>query len=131
MQTSDKNSSWKRLGLLLLTFVFAAPVMTYADEPVKELAAKKAAPADLQPLEEIPPPTISTDENPDEPQITIIKKKGETIEEYRINGTLYMMKITPDHGVPYYLQKEDQDGGWVNIGPNPPLIIPKWTIFTF
>ena len=131
MQTNDKNSSGNRLALLLLTFVFAAPVMAYADEPVKEQAARKAAPSDLQPLEEIPPPKISTDENPDEPQITIIEKKGETIEEYRINGQLYMMKITPEHGVPYYLNKEDQDGGWVNIGPNPPLIIPKWTIFTF
>lgn len=131
MQISDKNSSWKLAGLLLLTFVLTAPAISYADAPVKEPVAKKPAPADLQPLEEIPPPTISADENPDEPQITIIKKKGETIEEYRINGQLYMMKITPEHGVPYYLNKEDQDGGWVNVGPNPPLIIPKWTIFTF
>jgi len=127
MQTKDKNSGWKHVGLLLLTFAFATPLMGNAEEP----ATRRTPPADLQPLEEIPPPTISTEENPDEPQITIIKKKGETIEEYRINGQLYMMKVTPEHGVPYYLQKEDQDGGWVNIGPNPPLIIPKWTIFTF
>lgn len=94
-------------------------------------AQAKEPPEGLQPLEEIPPPAISNEENTDEPQITIIKKKGETIEEYRINGQLYMMKVTPEHGVPYYLQKEDQNGGWVNIGPNEPLIIPKWTIFRF
>jgi hypothetical protein len=91
----------------------------------------KDRPADLQPLEDIPPPAISNQENPDEPEVTIIKKQGETIEEYRINGELYMMKVTPEHGVPYYLHKEDQDGGWTNIGPNPPLSIPKWTIFRF
>lgn len=88
-------------------------------------------PPDLQPLEEIPPPTISNDADPDEPEVTIIKKETETIEEYRINGELYMMKITPANGVPYYLHKEDQAGEWINSGPMPPLSIPKWTIFRF
>lgn len=112
--------SYKILDLLLLAFILV-PVLAQGKEP----------PVNLQPLEDILPPTISLDENQDEPQITIIKKKEETIEEYRINGQLYMMKVTPAHGVPYYLHKEDQDGGWINTGPNPPLIIPKWTIFRF
>ncbi|MDP3678795.1 MAG: DUF2782 domain-containing protein [Methylotenera sp.] len=123
MQNCDQNKSWKRAGVWLMALMLL-PLLVQAQD-------KKISPADLQPLEEIPPPTISSDENPDEPQITIIKKEGETIEEYRINGQLYMMKITPAHGVPYYLHKEDQDGGWINSGPNQPLIIPKWTIFRF
>ena len=131
MQTNDKNSGWKRIGVLMLALMLV-PVLANAQEPAaKQPVAKNAPPADLQPLEEIPPPTIGSDENPDEPEITIIKKQGETIEEYRINGQLYMMKITPAHGVPYYLHKEDQDGSWINTGPNPPLSIPKWTIFRF
>ncbi len=125
MRKSD-NKSWKHVGVWLMALM-VMPLFVQAQEP----SAKKAAPADLQPLEEVPPPTISNDDNPDEPQITIIKKEGETIEEYRINGQLYMMKITPAHGVPYYLHKEDQDGSWINDGPTPPLIIPKWTIFRF
>lgn len=95
------------------------------------LLQAKDLPANLEPLEDIPPPSISTEDNPDEPVITIIKKQGETIEEYRVGGQLYMMKITPKHGVPYYLHREDQDGAWVNVGPNPPLSVPKWTIFRF
>ncbi len=95
------------------------------------LAQAKDLPSNLQPLEDIPPPSISAEDNPDEPVITIIKKQGETIEEYRVGGQLYMMKITPKHGVPYYLHREDQDGAWVNVGPNPPLSVPKWTIFRF
>lgn len=92
----------------------------------------KDSPKDLQALEEIPPPTISSETNPDEPEVTIVKKdNGEMVEEYRMNGELYMMKVTPANGVPYYLHKEDQDGGWTNVGPNPPLAIPKWTIFRF
>jgi len=111
----------KMVGMLLLGMMLA-PMLAQGKEP----------PAGLQPLEEIPPPTISTDADPDEPEITIVKKNnGDTIEEYRINGQLYMMKITPSHGVPYYLHKEDQDAAWTNDGPNPPIAIPKWTIFRF
>ena len=113
------RKSYLNLALLLLVGMLPA------------LALAKAPPANLQPLEEIPPPAIGKDDGVDEPEITIIKKKEETIEEYRINGQLYMMKITPTHGVPYYLYKEDQEGGWVTSGPNPPLSIPKWTIFRF
>lgn len=87
-------------------------------------------PPNLEPLEDIAPPTI-TNKDKNEPEVTVVKKNGETIEEYRINGQLYMMKVTPAHGVPYYMHKEDQEGGWVMDGPNPPLIIPKWTIFRF
>lgn len=125
MQTDNQGRSWKHVGLLLLAIAFAAPVLA------GETTTRRPIPADLQPLEEIPPPAISNEENPDEPQITIVKKKGETIEEYRINGQLYMMKVTPEHGVPYYLHKEDQDGSWINDGPTPPMSIPKWTLFRF
>jgi hypothetical protein len=92
-----------------------------------------AAPANAEPLEDVPPPPKIVDGEAleAEPQITIRKKGKETIEEYSINGEVYMMKVTPEHGVPYYLHKEDQDGGWVNTGPVQPLSIPKWVIFRF
>jgi hypothetical protein len=125
MKKFAKNIIWKSSGFLLALTVLQLPLVAVAAEP------NKTPPADLQPLEDIPPPAISNDQNADEPEITIVKKKGETIEEYRVNGQLYMMKITPAHGVPYYMHKEDQNGGWVNDGPNQPLIIPKWTLFRF
>lgn len=123
MRKDYKIKIWKSLGMLLLVSIpMQLPSVALAKEP----------PANLQPLEDIPPPTIGTDENAaGEPQITIVKKKGETIEEYRINGQLYMLKVTPAHGVPYYMHKEDQDGGWLMDGPNQPLSIPKWTLFRF
>jgi hypothetical protein len=97
------------------------------------LALAAGQPPQLEPLPEPPPPPPGTDLNgADEPEVTIIKKGGETVEEYRINGQLYMLKITPEHGVPYYLQKEDQEGGWARMdGPTPPLVIPKWVLFRF
>jgi len=42
-----------------------------------------------------------------------------------------MMKVTPEGGVPYYLHKNDPNGGWVNVGPNPPLSVPHWILFRF
>lgn len=106
-------------SLLLLCWL----TLTWAVEP----------PVGYEVIEDIPPPPKAIDEEINaEPQITIIKKGAETIEEFRINGEMYMMKVTPDHGVPYYLMKEDQDGGWARYdGPSPPLSIPKWVIFRF
>lgn len=90
-------------------------------------------PPNLEPIPDIPPPPMGADTGEaDEPEVTIVKKNGETIEEYRINGELYMMKVTPAGGGPsYYLSREDQEGGWINTGPNKPLIIPKWILFRF
>lgn len=118
------NLYWLGLVCLLAMPVSALAQDAKAPQPLP-------TPADAIPLEDIPPPALSNDQNADEPQITIVKKKGETIEEYRVNGQLYMMKVTPEHGVPYYLHKEDQDGAWINDGPNQPVVIPKWTIFRF
>ena len=126
MRKISKSIIWKNVALLRVLGVAQLPSLAAAETP-----KAKTPPADLQPLEDIPPPAMTNEDNADEPQITIIKKKGETIEEYRINGQLYMMKITPAHGVPYYMHKEDQNGGWVNDGPSQPISIPKWTIFRF
>lgn len=49
-----------------------------------------------------PPPPLVTD--PDlEPQVTIIRRDTETLEEVRIGGDLKFIKVTPRTGVPYYL----------------------------
>ncbi len=106
---------------------------------IQATAAKQ--PDNLELLEEVQPPP-NTLNNPNsnadaaddaaiEPQVTIRKKGKETIEEYRINGEMYMMKVTPEHGVPYFLHKEDSNGAWVNVGPNQPLSVPKWILFRF
>ena len=44
-----------------------------------------------------------------EPEVTIIKRESEVIHEYRMNGELYMVKIVPQFGFPYYLVDRDVD----------------------
>lgn len=98
--------------------------------PIMALAAGQ--PSNLEPLPEPPPPPGLGADPGTEPDITIIKKGTNTVQEYRINGELYMQKITPAHGVPYYLVKEDQNGGWSRIeDSNSPISIPKWVLFNF
>lgn len=57
---------------------------------------------------ELPAPVQSGEEM--EPDITIIRKGKDTIQEYRRNGRLYMVKVQPDVGPPYYLLDTNGDG---------------------
>lgn len=56
--------------------------------------------------------------------------KGDVINEFRINGQLYMVRITPKKGVPYYLVDADGDGNletrWNELAPD--LLIPAWVL---
>ncbi len=47
---------------------------------------------------------------PMEPDVTIIRRGEETIEEYRINNQLYRVKITPVIGPSYELVDTNGDG---------------------
>ena len=117
------------LPCILLSLALSG--VSVAAEPAN-VAPKGNTPKNLEVLEDLSQPPKTLDETLVEPQVTIVKKGTDTVEEYRINGELYMMKITPAHGVPYYLQKQDQEGGWSRLdGPSPPLAIPKWVIFRF
>lgn len=106
--------------LTLLLLAIALPV-----------AAQQAKPPVLQPLPEPPPPGFELDPAL-EPQVTILKRGADTVEEYRIGGKLYMIKVTPPHGRPYYLIDQRGDGTFMrqdnyDSGIRPPM----WVIFQF
>lgn len=68
-----------------------------------------------------------------EPDVTIVQRKDATIEEYRLNGRLYMVKVIPFVGKPYYLVDNDGDGlmeGRVSDLKRDPLV-PQWVIFSW
>lgn len=95
--------------------------------------AAQPQPPDLRPLE--PPPTLDSNAPQDadlEPQVTIIQRTEQTEEEYRIGGKLYMVKITPKTGKPYYLVDDRGDGKFsrqesLDSGVRP----PRWVIHEF
>ncbi len=90
-------------------------------------------PPNLQPAPEPPPPPKGYELDPVlEPQVTIIKRGTDTVEEYRIGGRLYMMKVTPPGGVPYYLVDERGDGKFARQdGYDTGIRPPQWVIFSF
>ncbi len=91
--------------------------------------AQKPVPDNLEPL---PPPPAFDAAPDDEPQVTITKQTEQTVEEYRVGGKLYMIKITPKHGVPYYLVDDRGDGKFVRQESlDSGLRVPRWTIHSF
>ena len=87
-------------------------------------------PADLQPLPAVPPPPPGMEAFDEalEPQVTIVKRESETREEFRVKGKLYMVKVTPPHGVPYYLIDKEGKGQMVREDSLPNLAVPMWVI---
>ena len=96
-------------------------------------AAAAAQRPDLQPLPEPPPPPAGALDPELEPQVTIRKKDGDTIEEYRVGGRLVMIKVTPARGVPYILTDSKGDGSFTNRRDSleTPPGVPMWVLFTF
>ncbi len=106
---------------LLFILLFAVALPVFAED----------TPKDLQPIPDPGPPPQAEDQSL-EPQVTIIKRGTDTVEEYRINGKLYMMKVTPKSGIPYYLVDETGGGNLIrrdslDTGIRPPMwVIHSW-----
>ena len=76
-------------------------------------------PNNLQPVPEPPPPLPGMALDPAlEPQVTIIQRGTDTVEEYRVAGKLYMLKVTPANGRSYYLI--DEKRRWPHDAPGQP-----------
>lgn len=89
----------------------------------------------LEPLPDAvpPPPEVVQSGQPLEPDITIIQRKDVTIEEHRLNGHLYKIKVTPAVGKPYYLLDSDGDGvmetNMTEVYSD--FVVPQWVLFSW
>lgn len=92
--------------------------------------AAQTQPPKLEPIPEPPPPPVSLDE-PLEPQVTILRRGEDKVEEYRMNGKLYMLKVTPPQGVPYYMIDNAGDGHFMRHSLDSGVRVPMWVIGTF
>lgn len=85
---------------LLPGLLFALPVFAVDDRP-----------PDLVEIPEAPEPPLPVQSGEEmEPDITIIRKGKSTVQEYRRAGKLYMIKVIPDVGPPYYMVDSNGDG---------------------
>ncbi len=102
--------------------------------PAAAESTERPKPPGTVPLEEVPPPPPSITSKPEPaPQITTRTEGGQTIQEYRINGKLYMMRITPSHGHPYILMDMNGDGTFTRQDHplDSGLRVPQWVLMEF
>jgi Protein of unknown function (DUF2782) len=114
------------VAALLVAALAAACATTVAwaqpAPPPPPLPAESAVP---------PPPPLVTD--PDlEPQVTIIRRETETLEEVRIGGDLKFVKVTPRTGVPYYLVPDPNGQQFIRRDSlDTSLKVPLWVLLSW
>jgi hypothetical protein len=103
--------------LVFLLLLFAAPLLPGEEAPVPE-------PPDL-------PPKVESGQVL-EPEVTIVESEKQVTHEYRINGQLYMVKVIPTAGPPYYLLDTDGDGE-LDVRRDRPdeTFVPQWVLFSW
>lgn len=60
-----------------------------------------------------------------EPDITTQQQADRTIEEYRINGRLYAIRIIPPSGKAYFLYDNEGDGNFQRVDAEH-VPVPDW-----
>lgn len=109
--------------VILMSIALATSASLYAQEAPD--ATGGLPPPDL------PDPIRSGQEI--EPEVTIIQRDKSVVEEYRVNGALYMMKVTPSVGPAYYLIDQDGDGRLESrtnkLGSD--TAVPQWILFSW
>ncbi len=109
--------------LLAVGIVFSVPHAVRAQQDFPEFEDVPLPP-------ELPDPVM--DGQPLEPEVTIIRREDSIIEEYRINGMLYGVKVTPVVGPPYYLMDSNGDGSMESrLDDLERLHIPQWVLFSW
>ena len=130
----------RSLYLLLLSgFSMAALAAELAPAPPPPPAPAEAAPREVPPAqpaparsEAMPAAAQGAGAAGEEPEVIITKQTEQTIEEYRIGGRLYMIKIIPKAGAPYYLVDDKGDGKFSRMESlDSGLRVPRWIIHRF
>ena len=98
-------NSWIAAPLLAA----AALALLFAGTLAAQNDLEKPPPIPPQTAGDVPiPPKVQQEQI--EPTVTIREEEERLIEEYSHNGQIYMVKITPRGGIPYYYIDTDGDG---------------------
>ncbi len=67
-----------------------------------------------------------------EPEVTIIQSDKGSMHHYSINGRVYMVKVIPAVGPPYYMVDTNGDGELDARGDNiRSVAVPQWVLFSW
>ncbi|MDX1554473.1 MAG: DUF2782 domain-containing protein [Xanthomonadales bacterium] len=79
------------------------------ESPPIDPELEKPPTIDLE-AESTPPLPPKVQDEQLEPTVVIREEEDRRIEEYSLNGKVYMVKVTPDKGPPFYYIDADGDG---------------------
>jgi len=116
---------------LLLPAVFLAISVLAAHAADKEKPGALAEPPPPVKNYKSQPPlaTKNTDANAlPEPEVTVTTHGEERREEFRMGGRLYMVKVTPKGGRPYFLVDKEGKGEFVKNDIQHDVSPPMWVI---
>ena len=111
---------------LLLAVLLATASAAYAQSAARPL------PPGTAPLQDAPPPPQLREVAPT-PEVTTRTEGDQVIEEHRIKGKLYMMRVTPKHGRPYVLLDNKGDGTFSRLEQtlDGQVRAPQWVLMEF
>ena len=131
----------KRLAWVACAVVFAAaaavaqapapsppPASVVAPPPIPS----DGAPQSARPAVTPPPPPDYATEPEFEPQVTIIRREAEVVEEVRVGGQIQYVRVTPRHGKPYFLIPDPNGHAFIRRDSlDIQLKVPMWTLFSW
>jgi Protein of unknown function (DUF2782) len=98
-------------------------------------AAEPEVPQGLESLSDVPELSarVQSGEALELPNVRIVPKKDVTIEEYRISGRLYRIKVIPVKGPPYYFLDPDGDYRMETKMSEiySDFVVPSWVLFSW
>lgn len=109
-------------ALLIAALLLTAPASLLAQNDLEK--PPPIPPADT---EDVPIPPKIQDEQI-EPVVTIRQEEERVVEEYSRNGQVYMVKVIPRGGVPYYYIDTDGDGR-LEMDPDDQALNPVQPVF--
>lgn len=112
-------------AVFLTTFALAAQ----AADPEKPGALPEPPPLVKDYKAQPAPPAKKADATAlPEPDVTVTTHGEERREEFRMSGRLYMIKVTPKRGRPYYLVDKEGKGEFVKDDIQHDVSPPMWVI---
>ncbi len=116
-----------KIIVMLASFIYLSAATAQPFAPPPPPPPPPAAMPDVPP----PPPGVQSGEIM-EPGVTIIQTDNETIYEYRKGSQLYMVRVVPKAGPPYYFYDLNGDGE-LDMTPRDPRnnAVNMWEIFRF
>ena len=112
----------------------AAVFLTSLVLPAYAQSVARERPPGTMPLDEPPPPPAMVESDPAlEPQVTTrTNDQGEVVQEYRVNGKVFMERIIPRVGRPYVVIHDRGDGTMMRQDNTlDTLRGPQWTLWEF